>query len=43
MSAEDVAALQAMGFPEAECRAALAAAMSVGGGNDLAVEFLMTG
>lgn len=35
-----VAALTAMGFPEAECRAALRAAM---GNGDVAVEFLMNG
>lgn len=40
VSAESVAALTAMGFPEAEVRAALHAAM---GNPDLAYEFLLTG
>lgn len=40
VSAEAVQALSSMGFPEAECRAALQAAM---GNPDLAYEFLLTG
>jgi len=38
-----VAALRDMGFPEAEARTALEAATRVGGGQQLAVEFLMNG
>ena len=40
VSAEGLAALTSMGFPEDQCRAALAAAM---GNPDLAYEFLLTG
>lgn len=43
MSQEDVRALMDMGFPEAECRSSLEAAARVGGGQPLAVEFLMNG
>ena len=38
-----LAGLRDMGFPEAEARAALEAATRVGGGQPLAVEFLMNG
>ena len=39
----DIRALQDMGFPEAECRAAMEASFRFGGGQPLAVEFLMNG
>lgn len=39
----DIHALQDMGFPEAECRAAMEASFRFGGGQPLAVEFLMNG
>jgi len=43
VSSEQLQALVDMGFPEAECRSALEAAARVGGGQPLAVEFLMNG
>jgi UV excision repair protein RAD23 len=43
VSTADLQALQDMGFPGAECRAALEAAARIGGGRPLAVEFLMNG